>query len=420
MILIGALLLWSLNWIGGTPLSFLDSLFTATSAVCVTGLSVVDTGKDLVPLSQVVLLLLIQLGGLGVMTATTLMLLVLRRRIGIRQRLLFAGGMGLDSPSGAIRLVIRIVKTTLLIEILFAVPLFVGFMRMYDFGTSIWYSIFHSVSAFCNAGFSPFGDSLAAFSSQWLIPGAVMALIILGGAGFVVMGDIWEFARHGKRLSVYSRLVVITTLSLIFLGAFFFVILEWNGALGGLSFPMKLWNGLFCSVTTRTAGFNTVSFADFSPQGVFLAIILMIIGASPGSTGGGIKTTTFGLLVSSAFFNTQGSSKLVLWHRTIPNETLLKAMMLFFLYLTTIVSGGVALGATEDLPFMAVIFEVVSALGTVGLSMGITGGFSFGGKLVLILLMFWGRVGILTFMFGLMGKDGADNVDYADVSVPIG
>lgn len=420
MILIGALLLWGFNCLNGISLSPLDAVFTSTSAVCVTGLAVVDTGKDLAMPSQVVLLLLIQLGGLGVMTATTFMLLLLRMRIGIRQRILFAGGMGLDGPSGAVRLVARIVKITVLIEFFMAIPVFIGFMGRFDWQTSLWYSIFHSISAFCNAGFSPFSDSLGSFTSSWLLSGSVMALIVLGGAGFVVLGDCWEWFRKGKKLSVHSRLVLSTTAWLIVVGTIFFMVVEWNGALSGLSPALKLWNALFCAITPRTAGFNTVSMSSLSSYSAFMVMVLMIIGASPGSTGGGIKTTTFSILVSSVFFNTRGSSKLVLWHRSVPQDTVLRAMMLFFLYLTAIVVGVFAIGAIEDFAFKDVIFEVISALGTVGLSMGITADLSCVSKVVLIILMFWGRIGILTFMFSLIDKENLDNVGYPEVSVPIG
>lgn len=420
MILIGALLLWGFNCLNGISLSPLDAVFTSTSAVCVTGLAVVDTGKDLAMPSQVVLLLLIQLGGLGVMTATTFMLLLLRMRIGIRQRILFAGGMGLDGPSGAVRLVARIVKITVLIEFFMAIPVFIGFMGRFDWQTSLWYSIFHSISAFCNAGFSPFSDSLGSFTSSWLLSGSVMALIVLGGAGFVVLGDCWEWLRKGKKLSVHSRLVLSTTAWLIVVGTVFFMVVEWNGALSGLSPALKLWNALFCAITPRTAGFNTVSMSSLSSYSAFMVMVLMIIGASPGSTGGGIKTTTFSILVSSVFFNTRGSSKLVLWHRSVPQDTVLRAMMLFFLYLTAIVVGVFAIGAIEDFAFKDVIFEVISALGTVGLSMGITADLSWVSKVVLIILMFWGRIGILTFMFSLIDKENLDNVGYPEVSVPIG
>ncbi len=420
MILIGALLLWGFNSLNGIALSPLDAFFTSTSAVCVTGLAVVDTGKDLAVPSQVVLLLLIQLGGLGVMTATTFMLLLFRMRIGIRQRILFAGGMGLDGPSGAVRLVARIVKITFIIEFLMSVPVFIGFMERFDWQTSLWYSVFHSISAFCNAGFSPFSDSLGSFTSSWIVSGSLMVLIVLGGAGFVVLGECWEWLEKGKKMSVHSRLVLLTTVWLIILGTVFFLVVEWNGALSGLSPALKLWNALFCAITPRTAGFNTISMSSLSSYSAFMVMVFMIIGASPGSTGGGIKTTTFSILVSSVFFNTRGSSKLVLWHRSVPQDTVLRAMMLFFLYLTAIVVGVLAVGAIEDFAFKDVIFEVISALGTVGLSMGITADLSWASKVVLIILMFWGRIGVLTFMFSLIDKESLDNVGYPEVSVPIG
>ncbi|MCF4115014.1 MULTISPECIES: TrkH family potassium uptake protein [Dethiosulfovibrio] len=420
MILIGALLLWGFNYLGDMPISPLDALFTSTSAVCVTGLAVVDTGRDLVFSSQAILLLLIQLGGLGVMTAATFTLFLLRRPIGIRQRLLFAGGMGLEGPSGAVRLVARIVKMTLVIECLAAVPLFFVFSETMSAMDSLWCSIFHSVSAFCNAGFSLFSDSLEGYATGWLLPAVVMFLIVLGGIGFIVLWELGEWFRGRKRLSIHTRLVLVVTVSLVFFGAAVLALTEWDGLLRGLSVPMKIWNALFASVTSRTAGFNTLPTVGLSSLGAFLIMILMMIGASPGSTGGGMKTTTFGLLVSSAFFNTRGNSNLVLWHRSVPQKLVLRAMMLAFLYVATVLFGILLLNLVEDMSFRSLAFEVVSAMGTVGLSMGVTADLSPAGKWILILLMFWGRVGILTFLFSLANIEESSKVSYAETSIPIG
>ncbi|PIE53984.1 MAG: potassium transporter Trk [Dethiosulfovibrio peptidovorans] len=420
LIVIGALLLWGCNRWGGQPLSVLDALFTSTSAVCVTGLTVVDTGTGLSVPSQWILLALIQLGGLGVMTAATFALLLFRRHIGIRERLLFAGSIGLRGPSGAVRLVARIVKMTLLIEGVCMIPLFFGFHQRFDVGTSLWYALFHSVSAFCNAGFSPFSDSLARFTSGWFVSGVVMVLIVLGGVGFVVLWELWSRFRYRRRLSVHTRLVLVLTVALILSGTAILALTEWTRGLAGFSPALKLWNALFCSVTPRTAGFNTISMGDLSSVGVFVIMLLMVIGASPGSTGGGMKTTTFGLLMSSAFFNTRGESQLVLWRRTVAQSTVLQAMMLAILYMITLVAGILLISLSESLSFRSLVFEVVSALGTVGLSMGITSELSWIGKCELILLMFWGRVGILTFMFSVLHKETSHTVTYAEAPVSIG
>lgn len=420
MILIGTFLIWGSNLFCGKPLSLIDAFFTSTSAVCVTGLSVVDTGKNLVPASQAVLLILIQLGGLGVMTAATFLLLLLRRPIGIRQRILFAGGMGLDGPSGAVRLVARIVKITVVIEGVFAIPLFFGFLKKFPPLKAIWYAVFHSISAFCNAGFSPFTDSLETYSSSILIPGVIMILILLGGSGFVVVSEIYEKFAHGKRCSVHTRLVSLVTLLLILAGTGLLCLSEWNRAFYDMPVFYKIFNGLFAAVTPRTAGFDTVSMNAYSDLGMFIVMILMIIGASPGSTGGGIKTTTFGILVSSAFFSGFGESRLVLWKRSVPNRVVLRAMMLFFMYAATIVVGVLLLDLSESFTFREVSFEVISALGTVGLSTGVTPDLSWCGKMIIILLMFWGRVGILTFMFSVMDRSNLENINYPETFIPVG
>jgi trk system potassium uptake protein TrkH len=395
-------------WLGNAPrgrVSFLDCLFTATSAVCVTGLATVDTGADFSRASQVVILVLIQLGGLGVMTATTALLYAFRRRIGIRQRMLFSGGLGLDSPSGAVRLAKKVVRITALIEALGAVPLFLAFRGSSPDPEALFLAVFHSVSAFCNAGFSPFSDSLQRFSGTVTIPLTVMTLILLGGAGFLVLDDMWNsvFRRKG-RLSAHSRLVVVVSAVLVAAGALALCVSDWNGALAGHSWGWKLWNALFHSVSPRTAGFNTIPMDRLTSLGVFFTILLMIVGASPGSTGGGIKTTSFALLLLSTVREIRGRDELVVGNRSIAR----------------LLAGITVLAVLETLPFRALAFEVASALGTVGLSLGITASLSSAGKIMVILLMFWGRVGILTFMYGVAARETPSRVSYAETHIPVG
>lgn len=403
------------------PLTLVDALFTATSAVCVTGLTVVDTGKDLAKASQLVLLLLIQLGGLGVMTATTALSLLMRERIGLRQRMFFAGGFGLDSPSGVVRLLIRILSLTFAIEAVAVFPLYWGFSRAgLSPGQSLTNAVFHSVSAFCNAGFSLFSDNLEGFSRSILVPGTVMVLVVLGGLGFIVLSELKEMFRRPGKISVHSRLVLFTTAGLVLFGTAFLLLCEWNHSLDALGNGWKLWNGLFSSITPRTAGFDTVALSTFSSAGLFVVILLMIVGASPGSTGGGFKTTTLAVLLVSTWNVIRGRSEVHLWNRRISIRVIQRAITLIVLYLGTLGLGLVILALLEPFPFRSLLFETASALGTVGLSLGITSGLSDAGKLVLVLLMFWGRVGIITFLYGIVKREARGKISYPDAEIPVG
>jgi trk system potassium uptake protein TrkH len=411
-------------WFGNMPyrrVPLLDCLFTATSAVCVTGLSTLDTGTDFSQASQIVILVLIQLGGLGVMTATTALLYAFRRRIGIRQRMLFSGGLGLDSPSGAVRLAKKVVLITVFIEAMGAIPMFFAFRSSFPGPRSLYLAVFHSVSAFCNAGFSPFSDSLQRFSGTVTIPLTVMTLILLGGAGFLVIDDIRNSLLHrGGRLSAHSRLVVAVSALLVVGGALAVCVSDWNGALAGHSWRWKLWNALFHSVSPRTAGFNTIPMDRLTSLGAFFTILLMIIGASPGSTGGGIKTTSFALLMLSTAREIRGRDELVVGNRSVGRENVSLAFTLAVLYTLTILIGITVLAVLETHPFRALAFEVASALGTVGLSLGITSSLSPAGKVMIVLLMFWGRVGILTFMYGIAAREAPSRVSYAETHIPVG
>lgn len=403
------------------PLTFVDALFTATSAVCVTGLTVVDTGKDLTTASQLVLLLLIQLGGLGVMTATTALSLLMRERIGLRQRMFFAGGFGLDSPSGVIRLLIRILSLTFAIEAIAVFPLYWGFSRAgLSPEQSLYNAVFHSVSAFCNAGFSLFSENLEGFSSGILVPGTVMVLVVLGGLGFIVLSELEETFREPARISVHSRLVLLTTAGLVLFGTALLLLCEWNRSLESMGVGWKIWNALFSSITPRTAGFDTVALSTFSSAGLFVVTLLMIVGASPGSTGGGFKTTTLAVLLVSTWNVLKGRSEVHLWNRRIPIRVIQRAITMIVLYLGILGIGLMTLVLLEPFPFRSLLFETASALGTVGLSLGITSQLSDPGKLVLVLLMFWGRVGIITFLYGLVKREARGKISYPDAEIPVG
>jgi len=413
-------MIWGLNLAGPSRVSFVDAMFTSTSAVCVTGLTVLDTGGDLSPASQAILLCLIQLGGMGVMTAATTLLLLFRQKIGIRQRLLVAGGFGLDTPAGAVRLLVKVVQLTIFVEFLGFLPLFYVFSRTFPTGRALFLSIFHSVSAFCNAGFSPFSSSLEAYSGTFLVPGVVMLLIFFGGIGFLPVTNLYWSSRGRERLSFHTRFVLWISFILIILGTLLFIFSEAQGVFAGMHWGLRIWNALFQSITARTAGFNTIKLSEMSGLGLFILSCLMIIGASPGSTGGGIKTSTIGVLWISAFSYITGKGSATLWNRSFSSETTIRALTIVTLYIVTIVLGTICLSLTETFPLNQILFETISALGTVGLSMGITPDLSLIGKLLLIVLMFWGRVGMLSLIYSMMRKNQTNRVSFAEISIPTG
>ncbi len=416
----GTFLIWLFN-LSLRPIALVDALFTATSAVCVTGLVVVDTGDFLTVPSQVVVLLLIQLGGLGVMTASTALPLLLGQKIDLRRRLLFAGGLGLDTPSGAVRLLLQILKMTLLCESVGALWLFFGFIRETTLLRALYLAVFHSVSAFCNAGFSLFPSNLHGYSQAVVIPLTIMVLIVAGGLGSPVLIELYHRLRYGGGLSSYCKLVLVMTASLVAGGSLLLLLTEWQGAFGDLPVRWKFWNALFHSITPRTAGFDTISLSRFSSSGVALTVLLMLIGASPASTGGGMKTTTVGLILVSTWTDLRGKGEVVLWGRRVPHWTLTRATSLFSLYLGTLFLSSFLLALMEPFSFGLLFFEAVSALGTVGLSLGVTGELGTLAKLVLVLLMFWGRVGLMTFLYGLLLEGpGGGKVSYADTHIPVG
>lgn len=421
LIAAGAFLLWGLGIFYEVPISLIDSFFTATSAACVTGLVVTDTAQ--MPfLSQVTLLLLIQFGGLGVMTVTTAFLLFMRRNIGVREGLYLAGGLNADSPSGARALLLRVLGIAFLIELAGAALLFIRFRETLPFLQAVWFALFHSISAFCNAGFSLYSANLVAHAQDILTLGTVMMLIILGGLGFLVLYELWRLPRREGHLSPHSALVLQVTAGLILFGTLLFFLAERSRSLTEVgSLGWQIWNALFMSVSSRTAGFNTMSMGTMSGIGIFVLVFLMSVGASPGSTGGGLKTTTLGLMLLSTLRHLRRKQQVVYRGRLIASDNVLLALTLAVLYSLVLLTGAWLLGELEPFPFRSLLFEAASALGTVGLSLGITSGLSSPGKAVLIVLMFLGRVGILTFVIGFSGtKMESDNVSYVETSISIG
>ncbi len=422
VILAGALLLWLSNkYLYDMPIAVEDALFMSTSAVCVTGLVTINLHTGLGMVSQIIILILIQIGGLGFMTAVMMLGVAVGRRMGIKSRLFFLVGFGLNGISGAIRLLKILAKYTFAAESIGAALLYWGFIRHgLPMGESIYYAVFHSVSAFCNAGFSPLPNGLNGFSLSIIVPAAVMMLIVLGGIGFPVFANCWEAFRKKGRISHYSKLVLYLTFWLITAGAVMLLISDWNGGLAGLPDWARIWNALFTSVTTRTAGFDTVQPASFSELGKILMIVLMVIGASPASTGGGIKTTTLGVLAIAAWNEMLDRDENIFWCGKIAYSTVRRALAMAFMYMITFFIGAVLLSLIEDFSFEALLFEAVSAMGTVGLSLGITPELSVAGKMILVILMFWGRVGILSFFAILIKEEKKVEIHFAEVNIPIG
>ncbi len=393
----------------GPGLGWLDALFTSTSAVCVTGLIVVDTATYFTTLGQAFLLLLIQLGGLGIISFATVIILGVGGRLSLRQEQLSLS-MAEVAPHVDFRHLSRsIVRFTLLIEAVGALVLWLLWIGDMGVGRAAWNAVFQAVSAFCNAGFSTFTDSLVGYREQPVVLLTIMALIVLGGLGFLVLEEAYVLrnlppAIRRQRISLHTRLVLTTSAALLLGGWLLFAVLEWRGTLAGMPVWARGLNALFMSVTPRTAGFNTVDYSRVSEGTGFLTVLLMFLGGSPGSTAGGVKTTTFALLGLLAWTRLRGRRAAILWGRTVPDETLQRAVGLF-VSAFTILTIAILVLAVVGLPpahetalrsdFLARMFEAASALGTVGLSMGITPELTVLGKSIAVVLMLVGRVGPL-------------------------
>ena len=411
----------------GRPTPFLTSLFTATSATCVTGLIRVDTGTHWTMFGQVVILLLIQVGGLGFMTIACLFFFALRRRIGLRQRMVLAQALGSDTYSGIVSLVRNILRGTAAVEGVGALILFFRFLPEFGFGRALWYGVFHSVSAFCNAGFDVLADvdaggSLCRYVTDPVVNFTIMALIVIGGLGFAVWGDIRHHRRF-SRLSVYSRLVVIITTVLIFGGAGVFAALEWNNpnTIGELTAPQKLMAALFQSVTLRTAGFATFDQNALSDVSKAASDLLMLVGGSSGSTAGGVKTATVGVILLSAWSTARGRTSVHVMKRRIPRQAVENASALFILVLLLSGLGAAFLSIADHVSLENALYETISALCTVGLTTGITSSLGTASQIILIVLMFFGRLGIMTISVGFMAANRAEErVSYAETKIMIG
>ncbi|WP_047014017.1 TrkH family potassium uptake protein [Paenibacillus sp. IHB B 3415] len=425
VIMIGTLLLMlPVSSVAGEPLHFMDALFTATSAACVTGLAVVDTGTHLTGFGQAVILVLIQIGGLGFMTMATLFALVFKRRISLRDRLILQEAMNQSSMEGIVRLIRKVLIYSLVIEAAGAVLLSVRWAFDMPLGQAVYYGLFHAVSMFNNAGFDLFGgyyNSLTEYAGDPVINLVVMFLIVSGGIGFIVMSDLAEYRRK-RRLSLHSKVVLSMTFGLILTGMAVIFIFEFTNArtLGPMNPGTKIWASLFQSVAPRTAGANTLDITGLRQATQFFIVILMFIGASPGSTGGGIKTTTFTLMIGAVISMLRGREDIVLFRYRLAQERVFKALTITLLALLLIVAVSMMLSTTEGLPFLMILFETTSAFANVGLSLGLTPELTQVGKILICLTMFAGRLGLLTLAYALGPKQGKPLYKYPEGKMIIG
>lgn len=410
LIVLGSILL-QLPFVHHTAdLSLLDTVFTSTSAVCVTGLTTISTsGFNLY--GQIILLILIQLGAIGIMTLTSSLILFFRGDLDLRMRVQ-ASRMG---SSRSLREGRGILKTviiyTFLIELLGVVLLFSGFAQLgFSIGDSLYYGIFFAISAFCNAGFSPLTDSLT--GSSVLIKGSVMMLIITGGLGYYVIFDLWQYVKKKDRLSLYSKMVLVLTPCLIVLGAVALFFFE--------SPNLSFIDALFQSVSARTAGFYTVNLASLQPTSLIILICLMIIGAAPGSTGGGIKITTFFVGIFTCYKVICDSRDIVICGRKLPIDNIIRAFTLIVIYILFLTLACLLLLYFENPPFVATLFEMASALGTVGLSLGMTSEWGTSAKIALIATMFTGRIGPAVLAIILLKRSERSHVDYPEEKIILG
>ena len=411
----------------GVSCGFRPALFTATSATCVTGLVLYDTYSQWSGFGQFVIISLIQIGGLGFMSAATLFVFFLRKRIGLKQRLVMAQALSVSDMDGIVRLQKTVLKGSFAIEGIGAAILFARFLPEYGFAKALKWGLFHSVSAFCNAGFDIFGcitpgASLMEFQSDPVVLLTLGALVIVGGLGFLVWQDLAE-NRSFRKCSVYTRLVLVTTLGLLVIGWAVICLLEWNnpGTLGGMSLGDKLLNGLFQSVTLRTAGFVAIDQSLLTEGGKAASMILMLVGGSSGSTAGGLKTVTFVVLLLFLAARIRGRSTVCVYRRTIPQSQVLDAMTLAFLMIGLAFVGSIFICATSPVSFIDALYESVSALATVGLSAGSTASLSVPAQFLIMIYMYFGRVGMLTISLGFLAGDRAEErFRYAQTNLLIG
>lgn len=412
----------------GESAGILTALFTATSSTCVTGLILVDTWTQWSGFGQAVLLCLIEIGGLGFMSLASLVIFAFKKKLGLKQRMLMAQALSINEMADVVRLQKWVLLGSLTIQLTGALILFFRFLSL-DWGLwqSLKWGVFHAVSAFCNAGFDIVGNvapgaSMIVFNQDPVVMITLMALIVLGGLGFFVWEEIatgWRF----KKFSVYTKLVLISSAVLIFGGALLIALLEWNnpGTLGAMDTPHKILNAFFQAVTVRTAGFTGVDQAALTEGGKALSIVLMLIGGASGSTAGGLKIVTVVVMLLFVITRARGRSTVTVFKRTVPHEKIMDAATIIALVVSLAVAGAIFIVATCPVSFIDALFETASALATVGLTAGVTPGLNVAAKLMIIVFMYFGRVGILTISLGFLEGDKAQSrYHYANTNLLIG
>ncbi len=420
VIFVGSVLL-SLPWSSQTPTHYLDALFTSTSAVCVTGLVVFDTGTHWTCLVQIIFMRLMQIGGLGVMSFAGLFAFLMGRKIFLRERLLMQQSINVSAVGGIVKIFRYLLGFTFSMEAIGAFILAIRWTPLMGLKKALWFGLFHSVSAFNNAGFDLFGDfkSLTGFSADITVNLVISSLIIIGGLGFYVCYELFHLRRL-KDLSLHSRVVLRTTIILILTGTVILFFSESHHAFKDMPLATKLLAAYFQSVSPRTAGFNTVDLNSLLLSSQLFLIFLMFIGASPGSTGGGVKTTTLALIGATVFSQLKGKKETEMMERRIESDDIYQAVTVVILALITLLIIIYILTLTESAPLIKIAFEVASALGTVGLSLGLTTSLSAIGKILIILTMFLGRVGPLTLGFALAYKKKQPDIHFARGKIMIG
>ena len=410
----------------GIPCSFRGALFTATSATCVTGLTLFDTWSQWSGFGQAVILGLIEIGGLGFMSAASVFVFLLRRRVGMKQRQVMAQSLSVDDMSGVVKLQKVVLKGSLSIQGIGALILMLRFWPEVGFRRALCWGVFHSVSAFCNAGFDIMGifdpgTSIMRYNTDYVVCLTLMALVVLGGLGFFVWEEVAR-VRQFRKLSVYSRLVLIITASLLIFGTAAFALLEWDnpGTLGGMTWHHKLLNAAFQSVTVRTAGFVSVDQGALTEAGKAVSIVLMLIGGSSGSTAGGMKTVTILVMLLFLWNRFRGREAVTVFKKTIPNSQVLDALTIASVMLGLAIFGGIFISATSGFSFTDALYEAASAIATVGLSASGTANMSIAAQYLIILYMYFGRVGVLTIALGFLEDRKAERFRYAQTKLMIG
>ena len=411
----------------GRATPFIDALFTATSSVCVTGLIVVNTATHYSLFGKLIILFLIQIGGLGIMTFSTLLSLLIGKQITLREKIVQAEALNKFTFGNIVNFTLYIFLITLIFESIGAVILSFCFIKEFGLLGGVFRGIFHSVSAFCNAGFSIFPTNLTNYVHNLPVNLTITTLIILGGIGYIVLDDIYYYIKT-KQISVHTKLTVLVTLILIFIGTLTIFLLENNNpnTIGNFTLKDKILSSYFSSVTPRTAGFNTLDFSSMRIPTILFIMLLMFIGASPGGTGGGIKTTTFGVIIISVLQILKGEKQVNLFNRKIPEETVKRAFILFSLAISWIFLISFILSIFENQSSLRICFEVISALGTVGLSiakgtsLSLSSMFTWFGKLLIIITMFFGRLGPLTIGLAIAYREDKVTLKYPEERISIG